>query len=95
MSPHFVFISNSSSSEFSSNDNSSQVLFLPFTAGVIVPIGRGLGLEVEAGYSVGFNLSSSGSETANAVTIGVGICGIGRTTAVSIVNVFNLLTSAF
>jgi hypothetical protein len=88
-SPHFVFISSNASS------TSTQAFFLPFTAGMIIPAGSSLGIQLELGYSIGFNMGSGSGETANAFTIGIGVCGLGEKLAVSIVNTLNLMTSAF
>ena len=99
-SPHFEFINESQTVSpgnygSSSRSSSSQAFFLPFSAGLIVPMGRGLGMQFEAGYSIGFNLGSGSSQTLNILSIGMGICGLGNTVAVSIVNMFDLLTSVF
>jgi hypothetical protein len=90
-SPHFAFISTSGAY----GGGSAQAFFLPFSAGVIIPAGQSLGIQLEAGYSIGFNTSSSQDPAANAFTIGIGVCGLGEKLAVSVVNTFNLMTSAF
>jgi hypothetical protein len=93
-SPHFAFMGSSYSEPYGEN-SSDQVFFLPFTAGLIIPAGKNLGVQLEVGYSIGFNMSSSQNTTANAFTIGLGICGLGEKVAVSVVNTLNLMTSAF
>jgi hypothetical protein len=80
----------------SSSSTSHQIFFLPFSAGLIIPVANNLGVQIEGGYSVGWNISSGNhDETLNAFTIGIGICGLGQKMAVSIVNFFNLLTSIY
>ena len=93
-SPHFAFVSSSSSnSYYGSSSSSSQAFFLPFTAGMIIPTGSSLGIQLELGYSI--NTSSSLGEADNVFSIGIGVCGLGEKLAVSIVNTLNLMTSAF
>jgi len=91
-SPHFAFV-NSSYNYFGSSSSSDQVFFLPFTGGIIVPVGKNLGIQFELGYSMGFDMSSN--QSPNVFSIGIGICGLGEKLAVSVVNTFNLMTSAF
>jgi hypothetical protein len=93
-SPHYAFLGESSSG-LSISSSSLTVFYLPFSAGVIIPVGQSLGIQLEAGYSIGFNTSPNQGSSSNAFSIGIGVCGLGEKLAVSVVNTLNLMSSAF
>jgi hypothetical protein len=96
VSPQFMFASSSSTSSGYSHTSSSQAFILPFTFGTIIPIGKSLGLQLEAGYNAQFDITSGGgnSYTLNTITLGIGVCGLGQKVAVSVVNTFGLFLSS-
>jgi hypothetical protein len=64
---------------------------LPFTAGIMVPLADMIGLQFEACLHLCFHRHT----IANTFSIGIGICGFGKRTAVSLVNVLNSYNSYF
>ena len=96
-SPHFVFADAyyGAPGNYSNTSIHSKAFFLPFTGGIIIPVGKNIGIQLEGGYSVGFSMKSGQNETANAISIGFGVCGLGQKVAVSVLDAINLSGSAF
>lgn len=65
-----------------SDMDSENAFELPFAGGVILPVMKNIGMQVEAGLSFGFNEEV----TTNTFSISFGICGLGEKTVVSILN---------
>ena len=64
---------------------SSQSIFeLPFSAGLIIPIDKNIGFQLEAGLTFGFDEDV----TTNTISFGIGVCGLGERTAVSVLSKF-------
>lgn len=65
------------------NSNFSRFV-LPFSAGFMLAISEHLGLQIEFGLKFGFEEYY----TTNTIAIGIGICGFGKNSAISILNQF-------
>ena len=66
---------------------------LPFNAGIIIPVMKNVGFQIEAGYCLGF--PSEGHYHTNSFSIGIGICGLGENTAISMVNVLSIPSAPY
>lgn len=56
----------------------------PFSAGLMLPINEHLGLQFEFGVKLAFE----GYSTESTIALGIGICGFGKKSAISILNQF-------
>ncbi len=68
---------------FQFSENISRFVF-PFSAGLMLPINEHLGLQFEFGVKLAFEEY----HTDNTISIGIGICGFGKKSAISILNQF-------
>jgi hypothetical protein len=82
-SPHALIL-------YSNLQSSGSMFKLPFNAGIMFPIMNNIGFQIEAGYCIGF---PNGSQyRTNSFSAGIGICGFGKNTAISMINVLTLPT---
>jgi hypothetical protein len=86
-SPHYVFSMNGSSY----GKTGAITLWLPAAAGILIAAGSSLGVQLEIGYGIGFNKS----QRVDAYTIGLGVCGFGTKTLISVVNAMRIASAAF
>jgi hypothetical protein len=63
------------------NSDNSRFVF-PFSAGLMISITEHLGVQFELGMKYSFDESY----TLNTIAIGIGICGFGKKSAISILN---------
>ena len=71
---------------------SEEAFIFPLTAGIIVPVGGNLGLQFEVGYTLN---RYKDSNPTNVFSIGIGVCGLGKKLAVSVLNNIASTSSVF
>lgn len=69
-------------SPYASIYESEGTFVLPFNAGLMIKVSDHLGLQFEFGLSFGFEEAY----TMNTIAIGIGVCGFGKSSAISILN---------
>ena len=76
---------------YSDTHQSAKMVNIPISGGVIIPLAGNLGMQFELGYSLGFRDGT----TSSVISVGLGVCGLGRTVAVSVLNSINAVSNDF